>query len=525
MRYLSTRELISKFWDNISVRQFTREIASKKSNLEISTELKEDIISQRLKLAGKWEKYLKEISDKKSLPQAVNGYPAFRVKKFRLRNIGVFSDTGEVELSSNAALLLGNNATGKSTVLKCLALAAAGSDAANEVELSAQSYLRKGTEQGSIEVMFDLIPDPGCYPEEYGSFAAGLRIDAETKRFTPLHDTSIKRLNEIRADSGLSFGLICAYGATRTFSDNRFGLEPELPDENEWITPLFRWDARITNPDLLSKLIRGDLRNIKDAPDKLQSEWQQAIADALMRLLPSVENFQLSGASDVTFNNTELKFSELSDGYRSLLTILGHLIRSAFKLTQWQTDPTKFHGIVLIDEIDLHLHPSWQKSVLTDLRNAFPNIQFIVSTHSPMVAGSLDAASILVMQYEDEKSKIENLSRLMTETQSMKLWRADQILTGPGFGLESSMSKEAQAWEDEYSELYDIAPENRTEEQQNRLEELSDLLDREILHPHETEKERAAVQLIEETALEKGLKQDTLNMALKMFHQFNSPAN
>ncbi len=139
-----------------------------------------------------------------------------------------------------------------------------------------------------------------------------------------------------------------------------------------------------------------------------------------------------------------------------------------------------------------------------------------------MVAGSLDIESTFSMQHENGESKIIALSNLITETPSMKLWRADQILTGAGFGLESSVSKEAQEWEIEYGNLCNIPHQDRTKKEQMRLEELSNILDLEILDGHETKTERRAAELIEEVALEKALSGDTLDTALKMFNRINA---
>ncbi len=76
------------------------------------------------------------------------GYPALRVLQFRLRDIGPIRDTGVVELSRNVNIFLGDNAAGKTTILRALGLAAIGQAAANEVEDNAAAYLRKGVDRG-----------------------------------------------------------------------------------------------------------------------------------------------------------------------------------------------------------------------------------------------------------------------------------------------------------------------------------------------------------------------------------------
>ena len=99
---------------------------------------------------------------------------------------------------------------------------------------------------------------------------------------------------------------------------------------------------------------------------------------------------------DVKSANELIPFFSLSDGVRTTLSLVmeiafrcyllnPHLEFEAAKLTE---------GVVLIDEIDLHLHPTWQKKIVSDLRKAFPNIQFIVTTHAPLVIGSLKEGAL-----------------------------------------------------------------------------------------------------------------------------------
>ena len=96
-------------------------------------------------------------------------------------------------------------------------------------------------------------------------------------------------------------------------------------------------------------------------------------------------------------NGTWLPLSNLSDGYRSIIRLTSDIAYRAIKLNPHlginAVKETK--GIVLIDEIDMHLHPVWQQKIITDLKNAFPNIQFIVTTHSPFIVQSLNSNEVI----------------------------------------------------------------------------------------------------------------------------------
>ena len=102
-----------------------------------------------------------------------------------------------------------------------------------------------------------------------------------------------------------------------------------------------------------------------------------------------------------------LKVSQLSDGIRNMLALVGDIAYRCYKLNAHlgEAAPRSTSGIVLIDEVDMHLHPGWQQSVLSDLMNAFPKLQFIVTTHSPQVLTSVEASCIRILhEFTDEKT-------------------------------------------------------------------------------------------------------------------------
>lgn len=95
----------------------------------------------------------------------------------------------------------------------------------------------------------------------------------------------------------------------------------------------------------------------------------------------------------------QLKVSQLSDGIRNMLALVGDIAYRCYKLNAHfgEEAPQRTHGIVMIDEVDMHLHPSWQQTVLTDLMAAFPKLQFIVTTHSPQVLSTIRREHIRVL--------------------------------------------------------------------------------------------------------------------------------
>lgn len=100
----------------------------------------------------------------------------------------------------------------------------------------------------------------------------------------------------------------------------------------------------------------------------------------------------------------EMIVDDLSDGFRSIISMVADLAYRMVRLNPQLGEQAVLEtpGLVLIDEIDMHLHPMWQQTVLLDLQKAFPKVQFIVTTHSPQVLSSVPAASIRVLSWGKE---------------------------------------------------------------------------------------------------------------------------
>ena len=102
---------------------------------------------------------------------------------------------------------------------------------------------------------------------------------------------------------------------------------------------------------------------------------------------------------DITGSGTEtLSIDQLSGGYRIMLGLAADLARRMAQGNPHMKEPLKSEAIVLIDEVELHLHPEWQQRVLSDLTRTFPNTQFIVSTHSPQVLTTVKPSEIVELR-------------------------------------------------------------------------------------------------------------------------------
>lgn len=125
----------------------------------------------------------------------------------------------------------------------------------------------------------------------------------------------------------------------------------------------------------------------------------------------------------------EVRIEQLSDGEKSLIALVGDLARRLAIANPQRDNPLEGEGVVLIDEIDLHLHPAWQRTVLLNLRTVFPNCQFVVSTHSPQVLGEAEARQIRLLTQDDRKGfaySIPNQARGLSSNEVLdELMRLD----------------------------------------------------------------------------------------------------
>jgi hypothetical protein len=124
--------------------------------------------------------------------------------------------------------------------------------------------------------------------------------------------------------------------------------------------------------------------------------------------------------------------SDLSLGYRTLIAWMVDLASRFLERFEESKNPLAEPAIVLVDEIDLHLHPKWQRTLMTYLSELFPSTQFIATAHSPLVVQGAEGANIVVLRREEDHVRIE------ISPEEIKNWRIDQILTSDLYGLPSA---------------------------------------------------------------------------------------
>ena len=160
--------------------------------------------------------------------------------------------------------------------------------------------------------------------------------------------------------------------------------------------------------------------------------------------------------------NRQIRIEQMSDGYKIMTAMVADIASRMAEANPDMDDQLLTGGIVLIDEIDLHLHPKWQRTIIDSLTRTFPNIQFIVSTHSPIIlSGAMDKAQFVVLRNE---------GFLTAKTGEYTGYDISQILLSELFGLESSRSPQ---WDGPLKEQKELLMKNdRTDAENKRLKAL-----------------------------------------------------
>ncbi|MCJ0829168.1 AAA family ATPase [Acinetobacter sp. NIPH1876] len=137
----------------------------------------------------------------------------------------------------------------------------------------------------------------------------------------------------------------------------------------------------------------------------------ELLEDLFRKIYPSLTHIQLVNEDDgkdkvvLNLGDQSIYLHQFSDGQRVLLGLIGDIARRLILLNDSLDNPFLGQGIVLIDEIELHLHPSWQQKVVLILRQSFPNIQFIVTTHSPHVITTVEPECIRSIYMDSDRNK------------------------------------------------------------------------------------------------------------------------
>lgn len=399
---------------------------------------------------------------KDSLPQ---------LNRIQLENVGPF-DSLDLKLDPDWNILLGDNGVGKSNILRAIAVAICGKDA--------QPYAGRLIKSEKTNASIILETDRATYKTELLTTTSG-PAQMETIPVRPLE-----------AEGWLAIG----FPALRTMSwdppksPEQIAKSIPTPDD---LLPLIKGEVDPRLDKLKQWIVSLDYRSKDEQSktgdggpyEKLLSKFFEYVSVltegiTIERGEVNPHTYEISVITD----DGKLPIEAISQGMTSLIGWVGILLQRLYEIYGDDEDPTQRFALVLMDEIDAHLHPAWQQSLVSNLSKIFPNAQFIATTHSPLIVGGMPPEQVIRFAREEGK-----IVQLMVE-QEMTVGRTDQILTGELFGLKTTLALDEDTQEDLDNYRTLLGKTKRTSEEEKSFQELRRRLHANMPMSGETRKER-----------------------------------
>jgi len=348
-----------------------------------------------------------------------------KITQIKLTNFRCF-ESAEFLLDPTITLVIGNNTAGKSSLLDAIAVALGGfmlgiPAPVKDKTVQLQSHTRAIARQ-DIRRVFAKNREIAT-PEM--TQLCKVEVDAEVhsrNERTELHwqrfikgangrtnnsqANSIKewatRLYQLTIEGKAQLPLIAYYGTGRLWSGQKNSVK--ISQANTSLGYYY-----CLTPDQQNKILHEWIRHFANIEfvKGVHSPALRGVYATICKMLPDASAVYFSPEHDELFvefdSGAGFPFSLLSDGQRSMISLAGDMAVRCAHLNQGlgQDASSQTHGIVLIDEIDLNVHPSWQQHLLPSLQKVFPNIQFVVTTHSPFIIQSLRGGSIINLDDAD----------------------------------------------------------------------------------------------------------------------------
>jgi hypothetical protein len=362
-------------------------------------------------------------------------------------------------------VFVGGNSSGKSTLLKSIALAIMGAEAGSPLMGSTQGWITNGHAKATATTRIKWDQDHDTFKRggklPGASFDAGVRWFMEQKEdVVPKFRAVDQRIGDSRVltahrgpwSPNARGWFAAGYGPMRRLTGSssesmRYTLTKEV--ESRFVT-LFREDAALSeSEEWLRRMYARGLESETDEIKQLLDGVKKLLNDGLlpngMRIARlSVDHVYIKDARDV-----ELPMRDISDGCRSIYATILDLVHGMFEVYGivglFSVDATgrtyvNRPGVVIIDEIEAHLHPSWQREIPDWLKTHFPLVQFLVSSHSPLIAQAADPNGLFILPLQND---LYQKPRPATEVEYEKVrWgSAHQTVLGVAFGLETGRTK------------------------------------------------------------------------------------
>lgn len=333
-----------------------------------------------------------------------------KVKHLRLNSFRGFDELTLEFSADSPTVIIGNNGVGKSSILDCLATLLSWLiyplKSQPGINFIGTKDIKAGRDKLEAEISLSL-DERSLINWSISNVALennGERINHNFQQLTPLID-GIKQ--HLSASSPLNLILVVYYPVNRAVMDMPLEM-PENYDFNQFdaykqalgeakigFQSFFHWFRALE-----------DLENEerRDKPDYCDKKLE-AVRQAIYALIPEFSNLRvrrnplrMTVTKKANKKAAEFSLEQLSDGEKCLLAMVGDLARRLALANPCLEQPLQGSGIVLIDELELHLHPAWQRQIIPRLTKTFPNCQFIVTTHSPQILSHVKPENVYCLK-------------------------------------------------------------------------------------------------------------------------------
>lgn len=386
------------------------------------------------------------------------------IQNFRcFENLEIDFFDNENKVIRSRSLILGENGTGKSTILKAIALTTAGSDALGEILGKPDDWIKNDKDFCRIDLMMNTQKG-----EERNIYLEIRRKDSLSDVIKRC-DESFRQLEDAIEHTDRNY-FVVGYGASRIMSvSSSFNNNRRMGMGRGYSSQRAQCIA-----SLLDKTF--SLNSIQDWAidlDYRKEEGGLKEVEKVFEILDGIKFHKLDRESYKLLVKTDdgiVGIDGLSDGFQNMVSWIGDLLYRVTNIFKDHTNPLKARGVLLIDEIDLHLHPAWQRKLLDFIQKTLPNMQLIASTHSPFVAQQAGNGELFIIERDDNKSL--RIDQFPGNPQKLLL---HQIVLSDVFGLKTDESVDLEKRRNSYEDLKSKM--DRSFNEENKFMELKSQLD------------------------------------------------
>ena len=366
-------------------------------------------------------------------------------------------------------VLLGNNNTGKTSILKAIANL---------------RPVRVKTQQEEDKDKYNIVPASFANKYLMQQLTKNVEEAMVSSQLIGYENISWMYSNHgvwsMDASNKLSSFYIFGYGVSRYPSKTSLS-EQSCGD----CDTLFSNDQRLVNiEEWLMQLDYAAKNNNTSAARRLEKVRELICGN----VFPEISDFKFESSDEmhnyVLFLTKDgwFRYTQLGYGYQSMLSWVIDLCKRMFEKYPDSDNPLQESAVVLIDEIDLHLHPKWQRDIIAIISNVFRNVQFIVTTHSPLVIQSMNEVNLYVLRRQGEKLTAER-----SPITNFSGWTVEEI-------LRETMKMDNDVYSDVYQKYFQMFDEGLDQDDKEKAENAYQVLT-EILHPKNPERRLLKLQL------------------------------